>query len=159
MQNVFDYLEKITIPYERHEHIAVFGVDDAKEVNMGGEFGENKNLFLRNRKGNTHYLITVPAFKEINLDALAEKLGEKDLSFASGERLLKYLGVTRGSVSPFGLLNDIEREVIFVCDTELLENARLGFHPNINTQTVILLTEDFKKYLESLQNEVRYMEI
>ena len=159
MENVFDFLKQYSIPYKLHEHVAVFGVNDARDVYQGIEFGENKNLFLRNRKGNKHYLVTLPAFKQISLDDLAEKLDEKDLSFASEERLKKYLNVTRGSVSPFGLLNDAEKEVVFVLDIELLDNDHLGFHPNINTQTVVLKSGDFRMCIEKMGNKVLYLKI
>tara|TARA_B100001758_G_C18327642_1_gene566923 strand:- start:185 stop:664 length:480 start_codon:yes stop_codon:yes gene_type:complete len=159
MENVFEYLENLGVSYELFEHVAVFSVHDAQEAYTGKSFAENKNLFLRNRKGDTHYLVTVPASKKVDLDVLAEKLGEKDLSFASPKRLEKYLGVERGSVSPFCLLNDAEGEVIFIMDTELCDSELFGFHPNVNTKTVILSRDGFEKYLESVEQEVRYMDI
>jgi Ala-tRNA(Pro) deacylase len=108
----------------------------------------NKNLFLRNRKGDKHFLITILGTKMLDLKALGEKLGEK-VGFASEERLLNILKLTRGSVSPFGLLNDTQRQTTFIIDADVLSYPKVGFHPNVNTQTVILKTDDFLKFLNT----------
>ena len=159
MDNVFDFLKKLNISYEVYNHPAVFTVEESKQHRIGSGFGENKNLFLRNNKGNKHYLITISSSKKLDIDNLAKILGEKSLGFASEERLKKYLNLTPGSVSPFGLVNDANKEVIFVFDRDLLKYNKLGFHPNINTQTVIISTDDFKKFIESTGNKTLYLDL
>lgn len=154
MQNVHNFLKKIGIEYEIHNHPAVFTVDEAKEHRIDADFGENKNLFLRNKKGNKHFLVTLGASKRLDLKKLAENVGEKSLGFASEEKLMKYLGLTPGSVSPFGLIHDTEKRVVFMMDKDLLGKENVGFHPNINTQTIVLKTEDFKNYIKALDREI-----
>lgn len=154
MPNVYKYLDELGISYEVHEHPAVFTVEDAAEHRADDiEYAEDKNLFLRNQKGNKHYLVTIPAEKQLDIKKLSEDVGEK-LSFASPERLEKYLGLTPGSVSPFGLLNDENSEVVFILDKDLLDNKKIGFHPNINTQTIILKSEDVTKFLDNCGNQI-----
>jgi Ala-tRNA(Pro) deacylase len=153
MQPVYDYLKQLGLSYEVHKHPPVFTVEEAAQYRSDIEYGESKNLFLRNKKGSKHYLVTVAASKSVDLKKLGETMGEK-LSLASEERLSHYLGLTRGSVSPFGLINDTEKEVTFILDEDLLTYEKLGFHPNINTQTVIVSTEDFKKFLLSTGREL-----
>lgn len=157
MPEVLEYLEGLGIAYVVHHHKPVFTVDEAKDVRIDADFGENKNLFLRNRKGDVHYLVTIAAEKQLNLKSLAEALQEKSVGFASPERLLQYLHLTPGSVSPFGLVHKSAREVRFILDTDLLAHTKLGFHPNTNTQTLVLETEDFKKYLAAIGNPVQYL--
>jgi Ala-tRNA(Pro) deacylase len=153
MQNVFDFLKQLGISYETHEHPPVLTVEEAAQYRSNIEFGENKNLFLRNKKGDKHYLVTIASSKNLDLKKLGEVLGEK-LGFASEDRLSQYLGLTRGEVSPFGLINDSKKEVVFILDKSLLRNKKLGFHPNVNTQTVIVGTKDFEKFLAATGHTV-----
>jgi Ala-tRNA(Pro) deacylase len=88
------------------------------------------------------------------LEQLRGHCGEKALSFASPERLQKYLGLAPGSVSPLGLINDKNREVVVILDRDLLEHQALGFHPNVNTATLVIPTEGFQRFLAHCGNEV-----
>jgi Ala-tRNA(Pro) deacylase len=159
MDNVHDYLKSLGIVYEAHEHVAVFTVEEAEHIKIDTKFGDNKNLFLKNRKGTKYYLVTLGALKRLDLKKLATTLGESNLGFASEERLKNCLDLTPGSVSPFGLINDQDREVVFILDNDLLDYEYLGFHPNINTQTVVIKTSDFKKYLEGVGNQILYLDL
>ena len=159
MNNVFSFLKRLNIDYEVFDHPAVFTVEDTKKYPINAVYGESKNLFLKNRKENKYYLVTLPAQKQLDLKNLATVLGEKGLSFANEENLMNYLGLSPGAVSPFGLINDINHEVIFVIENNLLEHKKLGFHPNINIQTVILATDDFKKFIASTNNQIIYLNL
>jgi Ala-tRNA(Pro) deacylase len=86
-------------------------------------------------------------------------LGDDRLSFGSPERLMAELGLTPGSVSPFGLLNDDDGTVIVIVDEDLRGAAGLIFHPNINTASVVVSWEDLERFLESRSNPVRYVRI
>jgi Ala-tRNA(Pro) deacylase len=159
MENVYKNLDSLSIKYQKFDHIAVYTVEEADNLNLGIDGAKNKSLFLRNAKGDKHYLIMLNGDKRLNLEKLQGLLNETRLSFASPERLLNYLKLTPGSVSPFGLINDINHEVITVLDAELLDFKQLAFHPNINTQTIALSIEDFKKYLENTGNKILYLEL
>ena len=159
MENVFETLVSLGIEYDKYTHQPVFTVEEARECEIPEEFGETKNLFLRNRKGDKHYLVTVEASKQVDLKKLTSELGEDRLMFASPERLKKYLGLTPGSVSSFGLINDKHSDVIFILDKGLLEHEKVGLHPNINTQTLLIKSDDFMKYLDSLNNTVIQLEL
>ena len=113
-----------------------------------------KNLFLRDAKGKQHFLVTVPDERRVDLKWLSEALGTSKLSFASAERLDKYLGVPQGSVSPFGILNDESRSVIFAADSALTSLPVIGVHPNDNTATVFLSFADLRQIIENHGNSV-----
>ncbi|HEX3000649.1 MAG TPA: prolyl-tRNA synthetase associated domain-containing protein, partial [Armatimonadota bacterium] len=113
-----------------------------------------KNLFLRDAKGRNHYLVLIPGHKQADLSLISEKLGSSKLGFASEERLMRYLGLTRGAVTPFGLINDTEKAVTVVLDLELAKRQRLGFHPNVNTATVFLSYADLMRFFEACGNPV-----
>jgi len=149
---------RLGISYVRHEHPPVFTVDEA-ERHWGSITGAHcKNLFLRNKKGNRHYLIILESSKNADLKALTKQLGEDRLSFASEERLRRYLGLEAGAVSPFGLINDSNKEVQVVVDRDLKTVQRVNFHPNVNTATVGIDFADFEKFLAWCGNSVRYLQ-
>jgi Ala-tRNA(Pro) deacylase len=156
---VLEALGRLGIPYVRHEHPPVATVEEAEKHWAGLRGTHCKNLFLRNYKGNRHYLVIAPVTRGIDLKRLNAALGEDRLSFASPERLKRWLGVEPGSVSPFGLINDASREVRVVCDLALRTSDRLGFHPNINTATLEIALADFEKFLTSCGNPVRWLEL
>lgn len=144
---VYSHLDALGIRYEVFEHPPVGTVEEAVTHWAGIDATHCKNLFLRNQKGDRHYLVIVAHTKRADLRAVANQIGDGKLSFASPERLGRYLGVTPGSVSPFGLINDEERHVRVYLDRDLEGAARLSFHPNINTRTVTLAAGDFREFL------------
>ena len=118
-----------------------------------------KNLFLRNQKGSRHYLVVLKHPKRADLRSVADQIGDGRLSFASPERLMTCLGLTPGSVSPFGLINDASHEVHLILDRDLKTAERISFHPNINTVTLTLTFADFERFLAARGNPVRYITI
>src|SRR5690349_11456363 len=140
-------LAELGIAYERHEHPPVPTVEDAQRYWAGIDATHCKNLFLRNQKGNRHYLVVLTFSKRADLRAVAEQIGDGKLSFASPERLMTHLGLTPGSVSPFGLINDRDHAVRVVLDRDLQSAERLSFHPNINTATFVITAADFQRFL------------
>lgn len=156
---VFASLDALGITYERYEHPAVFTSEDA-EVHwrpIGGT--PVKNLFLRNKKGDRHYLVILGIDKRADLKTLVKIIGDDRFSFGSAERLMDKLGVTPGSVSPFGLLHEGSRDVQVIIDDDLRGAARLLFHPNDNTATVTISFADLERFLKTRPNSVRYIHV
>lgn len=118
-----------------------------------------KNLFLRNKKGDRHYLVILGIEKLADLRHLVKVIGDDRLSFGSPERLMARLGLTPGSVSPFGLLNDSTHAVRVIVDADLKRAERLIFHPNINTASLTISRADFERFLESRGNTVRWLSL
>jgi Ala-tRNA(Pro) deacylase len=152
-------LQELGIPFTRHEHPPVATVEEANAHWAGIDATHCKNLFLRNQKGNRHYLVVLTASKRADLKALADQIGDGKLSFASPERLMTCLGLTPGSVSPFGLIHDREHAVRVVLDRDFQTAARLAFHPNINTLTFAVAAADFRKFLDACGNSVQHVSI
>ena len=152
-------LTELGIPFTRHEHPPVATVEEASAHWAGIEATHCKNLFLRNQKGNRHYLVVLTASKRADLRAIADQIGDGKLSFASPERMMTHLGLTPGSVSPFGLINDREHAVRVVLDRDFQQAARLAFHPNINTATLTISTADFAKFLAACGNTVQHVTV
>ena len=156
-QKVYDLLSELDIHYTKHKHPPVYTVEEA-EQHWGNITGAHcKNLFLRNKKGKNHYLVVVRSDKKVDLKALTIRLGEDRLSFASPERMMRYLGLEPGAVSPFGLINDRENDVVVIIDKDLKEVSHVNFHPNVNTATVGITFADFEKFLAHCGNSIRYV--
>ena len=152
-------LGELGIPFERHEHPPVATVDEAEQYWTGIDAAHCKNLFLRNQKGSRHYLVVLLHAKRADLRAVAEQIGDGKLSFASPDRLMTHLGLTPGSVSPFGLINDAAHAVRVVLDRDLKATTRVSFHPNINTRTYVIATGDFLRFLATTGNVIQYASI
>jgi Ala-tRNA(Pro) deacylase len=151
---VYAALDALGIPYERHEHPAVFNAADASKFWDPIDGVQCKNLFLRNKKGDRHYLVVVEISKRVDLKDLVRIVGDDRLSFGSADRLLAKLGLTPGSVSPFGLINDRDGSVRVLIDKDLEGAARLIFHPNINTASVVVSWSDLQRFLGTRPNRV-----
>ena len=152
---VYAALDALGIAYERHEHPAVFTAEDASKYWNPIAGTQCKNLFLRNKKGDRHYLVVLEISKRADLKDLVKLVGDDRLSFGSPERLMSELGLTPGSVSPFGLLNDADGSVRVLVDRDLRGADRLIFHPNINTASVVVSWADLEKFLATRPNAVR----
>jgi Ala-tRNA(Pro) deacylase len=158
-QSVQSRLQELGIAFDRHEHPPVATVEEASAHWAGIDATHCKNLFLRNQKGDRHYLVVLTATKKADLKAVAAQIGDGKLSFASPERMMTHLGLTPGSVSPFGLINDRDHAVRVVLDRDFQSSPRLAFHPNINTATLTISAADFARFLQACGNPVQHVTI
>jgi Ala-tRNA(Pro) deacylase len=152
-------LDALAIPYQRYEHPPVFNTDDVEKYWRDIPATAVKNLFLRNKKGNRHYLVIAGVDKRVDLQRLVKLLGDDRLSFGSADRLMEKLGLTPGSVSPFGLLHAGSADVQVIIDADLRNAARLIFHPNINTASLTISFADLEKFLASRPNRLRFVDL
>ena len=150
-------LRALGIAFERYEHPPVASAIGAEEHWSGIDACHTKNLFLRNKKGTRHYLVILPLLKRADMRAVSDQIGDGRLSFGTVEQMLAHLGVTPGSVSPFGLIHDAARAIHVYLDEELKTSGRISFHPNINTSTLVLTFADFEQFLASRGNPVRFI--
>ncbi len=156
-QNLLARLDELGIAARSFEHPAVYTVEEAK-ARRGELAGAHiKNLFLRNKKG-VMWLVTCQEDREIDLKALGERIGAGRLSFGSAERLMKYLGVLPGAVTPFGVINDRQGKVAVVLDKALPEQDPVNCHPLVNTMTTALSGRDLVRFLESTGHPPRLLD-
>ena len=142
-QEIYNYLKEQNIWHEVTEHKAVFNMEELAEVDIPYPEAAAKNLFVRDDKKRNYYLITVKGDKRVDLKEFRKKNNTRPLRFASENDLMDILGLIPGAVTPLGILNDEERKVQVFLDREFLEGRKLiGVHPNENTATVWLKTED-----------------
>ncbi len=156
---VYDLLKEKNISYEVFEHQPVYTIEDMVATGMPHVENIVKNLFLRDDKGKNHYLITLDGHKSVDLKEVADKIGSRKLSFASEDRLMKNLGLTAGSVTPLGLLNDAPVTVTLVFD-KALKGKLMGIHPMENTATIFIKYEDlYNLIFKSCDNDILVCEL
>jgi Ala-tRNA(Pro) deacylase len=156
-EKVLAVLEKLDIDYEIHEHPPVPTVEDALPYWNKIDATHCKNLFFRNHKGNRHYLVILDHRRQLNIRDLEQRLRQGKISFASPERMQRYLGLSGGSVSVFGLINDRENHVHVFLDEALKNAGSITFHPNENTATVVISFASFQKFLGSSGNSYEFI--
>ena len=158
-ERVFDFLQQQDIEYSFYTHPEAPTIEIARQYWHNDGSKHCKNLFFRNHKGNRHYLVVFDSEQSLAIHDLEQRLKQGKLSFASEQRMDRYLGLKPGSVSPFGLINDTENHVHLFLDKNLLDYPSLSFHPNDNRATVVISQQMFAKYLEAVGNTFEYIEL
>ena len=159
-QDIYALLSSRNIWHEITEHEAVFNMAEMSAVALPYPEADAKNLFVRDDKKRNYYLITVRGDQTVNLKEFRRRHQTRPLSFASPEDLMAVLGLIPGAVTPFGVLNDQERKTQVYLDEGFLRAPGLiGVHPNDNTATVWLKTEDFVALLRGHGASVHVVEI
>ena len=139
-------LQKENFNIDVHHHDALFTVEDSKKLRGKIVGAHSKNLFLKNKK-NSFFLLTCEEADRIDLKKISKSLELGNVSFAKEEYLAQYLKIKPGSVSPFALLNDESRQVVFYLEQTLYESKFVNFHPLINTLTITIETRNFIEFM------------
>jgi Ala-tRNA(Pro) deacylase len=159
MVDIFEFLTKHGIVYERHDHPPVFTCEEAERLVPPVAGAKTKNLFLRDKKGRRHFLILVGYDKTVDLRGMASVLGLNRLTLASPERLRKYLGVDPGAVTILGVANDAEGGVEVIIDEDLWSSEAFRCHPLVNTSTLVISKEGLERFLDVTGHQPRIIEI
>ena len=163
------YLTDHGIEHECYTHPEGKTIEEAKRWWRDDGSVHCKNIFLRNHKGNRHYLVCLHCDHDLDIHDLEQRLKQSlqaqglpscgKLSFASPERMMRYLGLEPGSVSPFGLINDTENHVHLFLDEALQSASSLSFHPNDCRGTVVISRSEFERYLSLVGNTYEYISL
>ncbi len=157
IEKVCAFLDEQKVHYTITHHEPVYTMEEMERLGLYAKGEVAKNLFLCDDKGKIHFLVSLKKDKTADLKSLAEKLECKKLRFASEQRLMQYLGLEKGAVSPLGILNDEERHVTMVFDRDLVDCPCLGVHPNDNRATLYMAYADLKGLIEAHGNSIRIM--
>lgn len=158
-QKVFDWLDSRGIAYTWYEHPEAPTIEIARRYWRDDGSKHCKNLFFRNHKGNRHYLVAFDCEQNLAIHDLEHRLRQGKLSFASEQRMERWLGLRPGSVSPFGLINDPEHHVHLFLDRNLEKFPAYSFHPNDNRATVVISRSEFLRYLAAVGNTYEFIEL
>ena len=156
-QETYEYLTAHGVNYEVIEHPAVFNMEEVEKLNLPHPEADAKNLFVRDDKKLHYYMITVQGNKRVDLKQFRKQHGLRNLSFASADDLMEIMGLIPGAVTPLGLLNDRERKVELYLDAAFAE--LISIHPNDNTASVWMKTNDLIRIITEHGNRVWVVEI
>ena len=158
-EKVYEMFDSLSIKYEKVEHPPLFTCADNDKYKIKFDGTICKNLFIRNKDKSQYYLIALPLEKKANLKQLQEKLQETKLSFGNEETLEEKLKIKSGAVSILNIVNVGTTDIIFVIDNEILKSDKIGFHPNVNTATVLFFPNEIKKILDNYNVSYRFIEL
>lgn len=159
-KEIYEYLKKKNIWHEITEHEAVYNMEELSEVDMPYPEADAKNLFVRDDKKRNYYLITVKGDKKVNLKEFRKNNNTRNLTFASEDDLMDIMNLIPGAVTPLGLLNDKELKVQLYIDKYFVKDSNIiGIHPNDNTATVWLKTEDLIYIIKEHGNQINVIDI
>jgi len=158
-RDVCSLLDALGIPYQRYDHPAVWTCEQADRLDIPPGSAKTKNLFVRNRRGDRHILLTVGSHKSVDLRALEGVLDIKGLTFASPRRLMELLGLEPGSVTLLGVINDTRGAVEVVVDEELWHEEALQCHPLVNTSTLVISRDGIERFLAAVNHTPRIVDV
>lgn len=157
-QDIVDLLDSRKIKYDIVEHQPVFTIEEMLDCELPYPDKIAKNLFVRDDKKRKYYLITCLEDKKINLKEFRKQHDTRPLTFASEEDLMDKMGLYRGAVTPFGVLNNEDKDVVVYFDKDY-EHQIMGIHPCDNTATVFVNTRDVAKLIKEHGNELHFVKL
>lgn len=157
---VYDTLDELGIEYLSADHEAAFTMEACREVDEAFGVSLCKNLFLCNRQKTRYYLLLMPDDKPFKTKELSAQINSARLSFAGEEDMVRLLGVTPGSVTVMGLLNDTDHEVTLLVDRDLADCEYFGCHPCVNTSSLKVRSDDiFGKFIAHTGHTATYVDL
>lgn len=156
--SLYDLLQENGIEFKIFDHKPLYTVEDSKNLRGKIEGAHSKNLFLRDQKKN-FFLLSLLEDTQIDLKKIIQPLNSKKLSFAQPNYLKELMNIEPGSVSPFGLLNDIEKKINFFLDQKFLEYEYVNFHPLTNTATVQIKPKELCNFISSNHKAVNFIDV
>ena len=147
-QSLVIFFEQNQLSFHSFNHPPVYTCEQVRKLNLNIPGVELKNLFLRDRKGARHFLLAVPAEKNVDLKALGRSLDIPGLGLASAERLKKYLGLEPGAVTLLAVFNDHESKIEVLIDRDIQKAGAFQCHPLVNTSTWVVGRADLERFFE-----------
>ena len=158
-QKVADTLNELGITFQIVEHEPALTTEQADRFIEGIEGVRTKTMFLTNKKKRNFYLVIMDDAKRLNMDVFKEIVEEKQIKMASSETLNDKMMLPPGVVSPFGLLNNEDKDIHVYFDQEIVSEERMSFHPNTNEKTIFIQTEDLFIFLKEIGYEPHVIEL
>ena len=159
-QQVATKLQELGIAFDVVEHPPAFTTEQADSYIEGMEGVRTKSMFLTNRKKTQYYLLIMDDKKRLDMDDFKVQVGADRIRMASLDSLAEKMSLPAGTVSPFGLLNNEEKDIQVYFDKDIInEEERMCFHPNTNDKTIFLATQDLFKFLTHLGYDYQILEL
>ena len=158
-EKVVEVLNALDIPFDIVEHEPALTTEQADSFIEGIEGVRTKTMFLTNKKKTAYYLLIMDDQKRLDMDLLKELIGANRIRMTSSESLFEKMSLPAGVVSPFGLLNNAEKDIHVYFDKEIMSEKRMSFHPNTNEKTLFVNTVNLLRFLEAIGYEPHIIEL
>ena len=158
-QQVANKLQELGITFDVVEHPPAFTTEQADSYIEGMEGVRTKTMFLTNKKKTQYYLLIMDDKKRLDMDDFKVQVGADRIRMASLDSLAEKMNLPAGTVSPFGLLNNEEKDIQVYFDKEIINEERMTFHPNTNEKTIFISTQDLFKFLQDLGYSYQVLEL
>ena len=158
-QKVVDQLNELGITFQIVEHEPALTTEQADHFIEGIEGVRTKTMFLTNKKKRNFYLVIMDDAKRLDMDIFKDIVEEKQIKIASAETLNDKMMLPPGVVSPFGLLNNKDKDIHVYFDQEIVSEERMSFHPNTNEKTIFINTQDLFTFLKAIGYEPHVIEL
>lgn len=158
-EEVFKELEKMGINYEVVNHPPALTTKEADDYIEGKEGIRSKTMFMSDKKKKNFYLLILDDTKRLDIKKIGETIGEKSLRLGNEENLKEKMNLQFGVVSPFGLLNNKEKDIKAYIDKELLKEDIITFHPNENDATIFIKMDDMFKFFDNINCKYEIIEM
>lgn len=158
-EQVIDKLKELDIEYQIVEHEPALTTEQADKFIEGIDGVRTKTMFLTNKKKKDFYLIIMDDAKRLDMDTFKDIVEEKQIKMASENCLFEKMMLPPGVVSPFGLLNNTEKDIQVYFDREIINEDRMSFHPNTNEKTIFIKTEDLLVFLKNIGYTINIVEL
>lgn len=152
-------LNELNIEFQLVEHEPALTTEQADSFIEGIPGVRTKTMFLTNKKKKNFYLVIMDDAKRLDMNMFKDIVEEKQIKMASEETLFDKMNLPPGVVSPFGLLNNVDKDIKVYFDEEIVEEERMSFHPNTNEKTIFIATNDLFKFLENIGYEVNIVKL
>ena len=156
---VVNKLKELNIGFQQVNHPPALTTEEADKYIEGMEGVRTKTMFLTNKKKTDWFLVVMDDLKRLDMERFEEIAQTKRVKMASPESLMEKMGLTPGSVSVFGLLNNADHDIKVYVEKAIIDEARMSFHPNDNTKTIFISTPDMFRFIESEGYEVNIAEL
>lgn len=147
-QEILNLLTELGIPFQKFDHPAVFSCAETEKLGLKIPGAHTKQLLLKAKKKEIYVLAIVMHDKKVDTKTLAKEYSAQSMSFVSPEVLMEKLGVTPGSVTPFGLTHDKNHSINVIVDEDAWAIGKFCFHPMVNTATCVIDKEGFEAFLK-----------
>ena len=158
-QQVANRLQELGIPFDVVEHPPAFTTEQADSYIEGIEGVRTKSMFLTNKKKTQYYLLIMDDQKSLAMDLFKDLVSANRIRMASADSLFEKMQLPPGTVSPFGLLNNPERDIQVYFDKDIVSEDTMTFHPNTNEKTIFVATQDIFKFLTHLGYDYQILEL
>ncbi|MGT2784193.1 prolyl-tRNA synthetase associated domain-containing protein [Streptococcus merionis] len=152
-------LNELSIPFQIVEHPPALTTEQADSFIEGIEGVRTKTMFLTNKKKTQFYLLIMDDHKMLDMDKFKSIVGANRIRLAPSDSLMEKMSLTPGVVSPFGLLNNADRDIAVYIDQEIMTEPRMSFHPNTNDKTLFVETSDLLTFIQSIGYQVEVIDL